>query len=365
MSRPLTAAPQPQLSLRQRLVQSAASRTMLLELIAYLNQRQSATHAQVAEHARAAETQAAVVEARTARTLDRLQCVEDQLHRVSSRVAEVETLTESLRQPPSRSKLAEPTPLRPAAAPAQTPSPKLPVGPTLLRVEQLSKEIGGSDILLDINFDIHEHEILGLIGPNGAGKTTLIECLANLRPRTSGIFYEREDAPAAWDPSRLLFYLPNGVAPYAELYTIEVLRLFGRLFDVEPRRWEQIIVDDLSLGPVLQKKVAALSKGNLQRLLIALALMSPQPLLALDEPFDGLDLHQTHAMMDILRRLRGSGRTLLLCIHQLSDAERVCDRLLLLSGGRLVAIGTLDELRAKAELPEASLEEVFLKLTTK
>ncbi|MBV8718574.1 MAG: ABC transporter ATP-binding protein [Chloroflexi bacterium] len=253
-----------------------------------------------------------------------------------------------------------PTPLRPTPPETRSsPSDKR----VLLRVEKLSKEIGGSDILQDINFEIHENEILGLIGPNGAGKTTLIECLANLRPRTSGIFYEGDEAPAAWDPSHLMFYLPNGVAPYAELYTIEVLTLFGRLFEVEPRRWEQIIVDDLSLAPVLQKKVAALSKGNLQRLLIALALMSPQPLLALDEPFDGLDLHQTQAMMDILRRLRASHRTLLLCIHQLTDAERICDRLLLLSNGRLVAIGTLDELRERASLPDASLEDVFLALT--
>jgi ABC-2 type transport system ATP-binding protein len=124
-----------------------------------------------------------------------------------------------------------------------------------------------------------------------------------------------------------------------------------------------MIVDELNLVPVLQKKVGALSKGNLQRLLIAFALMSPQPLLALDEPFDGLDLHQTHAMMDTLRALRAHKRTLLLCIHQLSDAERICDRLLLLSSGRVVAVGTLDDLRAQAGLPRGTLEEIFLQLT--
>jgi ABC-2 type transport system ATP-binding protein len=161
-----------------------------------------------------------------------------------------------------------------------------------------------------------------------------------------------------------MFYLPNGVTPYSELYTIEVLTLFGRIFEVDPRRWESIIVDQLSLAPVLQKKVSALSKGNLQRLLIALALISPQPLLALDEPFDGLDLHQTHAMMDILRDLRAQRRTLLLCIHQLNDAERICDRLLLLSGGRMVGMGTLDQLREQAGLTsQSNLEDVFSALT--
>jgi ABC-2 type transport system ATP-binding protein len=238
-----------------------------------------------------------------------------------------------------------------------------PTGKVLMRVEHLSKEIGGADILTDINFEIYEHEILGLIGPNGAGKTTLMECLANLRPRTSGTLYEGDEAPADWNPKSLMFYLPNGMAPYAELYTIDVLKLFGKLFEVDPQRWERIIVDELNLAPVLQKKVSALSKGNLQRLLIAFALMSPQPLLALDEPFDGLDLHQTQAMMDILRGLRAQKRTLLLCIHQLHDAERICDRLLLLSGGHMVGIGTLAELRAQARLSQGGLEDVFMALT--
>jgi ABC-2 type transport system ATP-binding protein len=233
----------------------------------------------------------------------------------------------------------------------------------MIRVEHLSKDIGGMHILEDITFDIRQGEILGLIGPNGAGKTTLMECLANLRPRTSGVLYVGEEVPPEWNPRSLMFYLPNGVTPYAEMYTLDVLQLYGRLFEVEPSAWEHIVLVELGLGPVLQKKVGALSKGNLQRLLIAFALMSPQPLLALDEPFDGLDLHQTQAMMEILRALRAQGRTLLLCIHQLNDAERICDRLLLLSGGRIVGIGTLDELRARAGLASGSLEVVFVALT--
>jgi ABC-2 type transport system ATP-binding protein len=234
---------------------------------------------------------------------------------------------------------------------------------SLLRVEGLAKEIAGSDILVDINFNVYKGEILGLIGPNGAGKTTLMECMAGLRPRTAGTFYVAGEAPSSWDPRELLFYLPNNVTPFGELYTSEVLTFFGKFYDVDQRRWEQIVQRNLSLGPALGKRVNALSKGNMQRLLIAIALMSPQPLLALDEPFDGLDLHQTQAMMGILRGLRSSGRTLLLCIHQLADAERICDRLLLLSAGRLVGVGTLAELRTQTHRPRGSLEEIFLALT--
>jgi ABC-2 type transport system ATP-binding protein len=233
----------------------------------------------------------------------------------------------------------------------------------LLRVEHLGRRIGKTDVLIDVSFDIQSNEILGLIGPNGAGKTTLLECLAGLQPRAAGTFFVDGDAPAEWDPRDLLFYLPNGISPFGELASIDVLKLYGELYDVEPRRWEKVIVHDLSLGAVLHKPMNTLSKGNLQRVLLAVALLSPRRLLVLDEPFDGLDLHQTHAMMAILRDVRQQSRTLLLCIHQLADAERICDRFVLLSAGRLVGSGTLGELRSLTRMPDASLEEVFLALT--
>jgi ABC-2 type transport system ATP-binding protein len=94
-------------------------------------------------------------------------------------------------------------------------------------------------------------------------------------------------------------------------------------------------------------------------------LLTPQPLLMLDEPFDGLDLRQTRDVMGVLRAHAAAGRTLFLSIHQLGDAARVCDRLVLLSGGRIVGEGTLADLRDKADLRDdaAGLEEVFLALT--
>jgi ABC-2 type transport system ATP-binding protein len=344
------------------------SELLLPELIAFLEQRQAATRAQVTEHGRQAGRRVAATERRFADIEHRLDSLERHLDRFADQVRSLRATNKALREmPPVRgpARVTVPVPeVRQERRPSPPPLEPYTAGATLLRVENLSKEIGGSDILMDINFEIHEQEILGLIGPNGAGKTTLMECLAGLRPRTSGIFYQGQEAPPDWDPRQLMFYLPNGVAPYAEFYTIEVLTFFGRLYEVDPLRWERIIVEELSLVPVLQKKVSALSKGNLQRLLIALALMSPQPLLALDEPFDGLDIHQTHAMMGILRDLRAQKRTLLLCIHQLSDAERICDRLLLISTGRMVGIGTLAELRDQAGLGEGSnLEDIFLALT--
>ena len=106
------------------------------------------------------------------------------------------------------------------------------------------------------------------------------------------------------------------------------------------------------------------SKGELKRVMLALALLSPHPLLLLDEPFDGLDFRQTRDVMDLLRTYpQERGQTLFLSIHQLTDAARVCDRLVLLSDGRVAGEGTLDELRRSAGLSEGGLEEVFLALT--
>ena len=97
--------------------------------------------------------------------------------------------------------------------------------------------------------------------------------------------------------------------------------------------------------------------------MLAVGLLTPQPLLMLDEPFDGLDLRQTRDVMRVLREHADGGRTLFLSIHQLTDAARICDRLVLLSGGRIAGEGTLDELRGKANLTGGGVEEVFLALT--
>jgi ABC-2 type transport system ATP-binding protein len=112
-------------------------------------------------------------------------------------------------------------------------------------------------------------------------------------------------------------------------------------------------------------RLGDLSKGEHRRAMLAAGLLTPQMLLMLDEPFDGLDLRQTRDVMGVLRAHAANGRTLFLSIHQLGDASRVCDRLVLLSGGRIVGEGTLDDLRAKADFrdDEAGLEEVFLALT--
>lgn len=233
----------------------------------------------------------------------------------------------------------------------------------LLKVQKLFKRFGDFQALDNVGFEVFPGEILGLIGPNGAGKTTLLECL-------SGILLPDQAGPLIWKGSPLapgrrkevLFYLPDGMVPYGDHFVPEVLELFSGLYANDKKRLDALI-ERLNLSGTLRKKVAELSKGTLKRVSLALGLLTTQPLLILDEPFDGLDLHQTRSVMELLREIRAQGRTLLLSIHQLADAERVCDRFLLLNNGQCAGEGSMEELKKTTGLEQGGLEQVFLALT--
>jgi len=233
--------------------------------------------------------------------------------------------------------------------------------PALLRTAGLTKRYGRRTALDRASFFAVPGEILGLIGPNGSGKTTLLETVAGLLPSDAGeIFWKGQVLPAGCRRD-VMFYLPDGIRPYQDQPVARVLSFFAAVYR---RSSEQVasIVSALGLAPILQKRVSALSKGYNRRLLLALALVTPHPLLLMDEPFDGFDPRQTREIMRVLRRL-AAGRTLVLAIHQLADAERICDRFVLLADGRVRGFGRLDELRAQTRLLSGSLEDVFLALT--
>jgi ABC-type multidrug transport system ATPase subunit len=235
----------------------------------------------------------------------------------------------------------------------------------LLKVQGLTKRYGPSTVLEDAAFTVHEGEVLGLIGPNGAGKTTLFECLAGLLPSDAGSVEFRGEPLPAGRRKQSLFYLPDGIRPWADQPVQWVLAFFEALYG-RPQGEGAALARDLKLEPVLKSRIGSLSKGEAKRVLLALGLLTPQLLLLLDEPFDGLDFRQTRDAMALLRTVPTRGRTLFVSIHQLVDAARMCDRLVLLSRGRVVGVGTLPELRGLAGLadaPGAGLEEVFLALT--
>ena len=232
----------------------------------------------------------------------------------------------------------------------------------LLVVKGMSKRFGDAVVLQDVSCTVREGEILGLIGPNGAGKTTFFECLAGLLQADTGLVGDETVLLTPEQRKRALFYVPDGIRPWSEQRVDEVVTLVARLNNKSAAE-AQSLLEALKLQHVISRKVWMLSKGEAKRLNIALGLLSLQPLLVIDEPFDGLDLRQTRELMQLLREHAAQGRTIFVSIHQLNDAAKVCDRLLLLSAGHTVGEGTLDELRHQAGLRDGGLEEVFLALT--
>ena len=246
---------------------------------------------------------------------------------------------------------------------ALTATPRIAeAAPVLVQVIALAKRYGEQCALADVSFSVPAGEIVGLIGPNGAGKTTLLEAVAGLLPLDDGRVLWRGTPLALAERREFIFYLPDGLRPWDEQYVVHVLDFFAATYGRSEGRVAET-VSAVGLEPVLRKRVHALSKGYARRLMLALALLTPHPLLLMDEPFDGFDLRQTREIMALLRQVAANGRTLVLAIHQLVDAERVCDRIVLLVDGQVRGAGTLDDLRAKTGLRGGSLEDVFLALT--
>jgi ABC-2 type transport system ATP-binding protein len=232
----------------------------------------------------------------------------------------------------------------------------------LLRAQKISKRFGVNVALQDASFSVHTREVLGLIGPNGSGKTTLFECLAGLIPTDSGKVEFEGELLAPSHRKQALFYLPDGIRPWADQSVEWMLGFFESLYD-RPSGEAAALARHLQLEALLKSRIGTLSKGELKRAMLAVGLLAPHPVLLLDEPFDGLDFRQTRDVMEVLRSYAAQGRTLFLSIHQLGDAARVCDRLVLLSKGRVAGEGTLPELRTHTGLAEGGLEEIFLALT--
>ena len=225
-----------------------------------------------------------------------------------------------------------------------------------MRIDGLTKHYRNVRALDEVSFTIRAGEVLGLIGPNGSGKTTLFECIGGVLPFDAGaIEHDVSPQPA-------IFYVPDGIAPWPSQTVRWALSYVSGLFGARPGARDAVI-ESLQLSPLLDVRIGHLSKGQRKRALLAFGLVTPRPIVLADEPFDGLDLRQTRDVSQVLRDFTRAGRTLVLSIHQIADAERVCDRFVMLSGGTVRGEGTADELKALAQRTPGTLEEAFLALT--
>lgn len=225
----------------------------------------------------------------------------------------------------------------------------------------MHRRLGGQNVLSSVNLQVERGSIVAVIGPNGAGKTTLLECIAGLQPHEGSVEIDGTIVSADLR-HRSLFYQPDQILPYPDHGVYSTLLFFQSMLSAESERLSEII-DRLKLDGVLNKSVKALSRGYQKRLLISIGLLSKAPILLLDEPFEGLDVKQTREVVAILNSEKSSGRTLILSIHQIADAQRIADEFLLVSEGKILGGGTLDHLRDVSGLSSGSLEDVFVALT--
>ncbi len=181
----------------------------------------------------------------------------------------------------------------------------------LFEAHNISKRFAGTQALRDVSFQVQSGEILGLIGPNGAGKSTLFECLAGTIPADSGEILRQGASVPANQRSTLLFYVPDNIAPWPH-ETVRWALDFVIGFLAGQSHLRSTLIDQLDLTALLPQRIAALSKGQRKRVLLAIGLLTSQPALLIDEPFEGLDLRQARQIAKVLRTYTALGRTLFL-----------------------------------------------------
>jgi ABC-2 type transport system ATP-binding protein len=237
---------------------------------------------------------------------------------------------------------------------------------TAIEVRNLVKSYGGFTAVNSVSFDVKEGEIFGLIGPNGAGKTTTLRILATLLQITSGQvkIFDHDLEHEADEVRRIISYLPEDAGAYKNLTGkgyIEFIAAFfgnGRRSGAIARRGIEIA----NLGERINDKVETYSKGMTRRLLVARALMISPRLAILDELTSGLDVINSQEIRKLARRTTSEGTTILLSSHNMLEVELLCDRIALMDKGKIVEIGTPDELKRRHGCN--NIEDVFVKVVT-
>ena len=246
----------------------------------------------------------------------------------------------------------------------------------MIHVENLTRYYDEVCAVDQINFDIQRGEILGLLGPNGAGKTTTLRMLTGFLRPTSGSIQVKDFQidRQSLEIKKILGYLPESAPLYHDMLVFDYLNYIAGIRGIEsggrlPRIRE--LADLCGISEVMHKPISELSKGYKQRVGLAHAMMNDPEILILDEPTSGLDPNQIVEIRDIIKRI-GREKTVILSTHILSEAEATCDRIVIISRGKIVADGNVQDLKQSAgdtnlinlTLRNATVESVKDRLST-
>lgn len=236
----------------------------------------------------------------------------------------------------------------------------------MIELLDLTKQFDDSFLAVDhLSLSVPPGEVYGLLGPNGAGKTTTLRMILGLLEPTSGDV-AINGCRVSREPQRIKRYLglvSSSAGLYQWLTPRESLAYFGVGHGLDQQRIIQRIeylADMMKLASFMDRRCANLSTGQRQRVVLAQSLIHDPPVVLLDEPTRGLDVVGAQVVFDFVGRLREQGKAIIVCTHQLEEAERLCDRFGLLYHGKLRYQGTLEELKNQTQLP--SLVEMFLML---
>jgi len=239
----------------------------------------------------------------------------------------------------------------------------------MIHIDGVTKAFGSTVAVDNLKLDVKPGECFGLLGPNGAGKTTTLKMLAGLLTPTKGsltVFgFDVQKNPI--EAKKNTGYVPDKPYIYEKLTGREFLEFIRDIYRVngDPRIIEKqaALLDMFSLSGWLDELVETYSHGMRQKLIITSALIHNPKVIIIDEPMVGLDAKGMRQVKELFREVADSGNTVLLSTHTMAVAEEICDRIAILSKGKVIAIGTMDELRAKAGSEGENLESIFLELT--
>jgi ABC-2 type transport system ATP-binding protein len=236
----------------------------------------------------------------------------------------------------------------------------------MIEIRNLSKRYGALTAVNDISFSVSPGEVLGFLGPNGAGKSTTMKMITGFLAPTAGSIsvcgHDVQDDPLA--AKAVMGYLPEGAPSYGEMTVRKFLDFIADVRDLSGER-RRARLDDvvarLQLESVLEQMIETLSKGFKRRVGLAQALLHDPQVLILDEPTDGLDPNQKHQVRALINDM-AKDKIIVISTHILEEVDAVCNRAIIISGGKLLADATPKELAARA--PSGRLDDVFREITT-